>query len=586
MSPSPRRTSRNTLRRLARQARPYWLHLLLLLALSLLSMPLALLNPVPLKLVVDCVLGGRALPAVFQSVLPAGTGPHDFAAVAAIAGLVILLASVKQLADMGYGLLRTWVGERIVLGFRAALFRHVQRLSLAYHDSKGAADTAYRIQYDAPAIQWVMVDGLIPLVTATFTLVAMVSVLTRIDWVLAVIALGIAPVLAITSRFYGRRLKNQWREAKDLESAANSVVQEVLGAVRVVKVFSAEDREQQRFEQRAGKTLREKLRVTFLASRFALTVGLTMALGTALVLFVGTRHVQAGQISLGDLVLVMGYLAQLYAPLELLTRSAGSLQGSLASADRAFALLDENLEVVEKPNARRLVRAQGHVVFENVAFAYRADRSALNGVSFEVAAGSRVGIAGQTGAGKSTLVSLLLRLYDPTAGRILLDGVDLRDYALRDLRNQFAMVLQDPVLFSASIGDNIAYAQPGATRDQIIAAARAANVHEFISHLTEGYDTQVGERGFQLSGGERQRISLARAFLKNAPILILDEPTSSVDVKTEAVIVEGIERLMENRTTFMIAHRLSTLERCNVRLELEGGRLVRAPVTPATLGHP
>jgi ATP-binding cassette subfamily B protein len=277
----------------------------------------------------------------------------------------------------------------------------------------------------------------------------------------------------------------------------------------------------------------------------------------------------------------MSYLALLYTPLQTVSKSAASLQGSLVSAERAFALLDAAPEVVEKPDARPLVRARGDVAFENVSFAYNADRAALREISFQIAAGSRVGIAGTTGAGKSTLVSLLLRLYDPNGGRILLDGVDLRDFKLRDLRNQFAIVLQEPVLFSSNIAENIAYAKPEAADLEIIAAARAANAHDFISRLPQGYQTEVGERGVQLSGGERQRISLARAFLKDAAILILDEPTSSVDVKTEAVILEAMERLMQGRTTFMIAHRLSTLDICDVRLELEQGRVVSLTRAPA-----
>src|SRR5690606_438411 len=258
----------------------------------------------------------------------------------------------------------------------------------------------------------------------------------------------------------------------------------------------------------------EQLKVALISSRFAFIIGLTMASGTAVVLFLGVRHVQSGLLTVGDLVLVMSYLAMLYAPLETLTRSAGSLQGSLASADRAFEILDEEPDVAEKPQAKPLRRARGDIVFEGVGFAYRSDRPALHDISFAVRAGARVGIAGHTGAGKSTLISLLMRLYDPTSGRVLLDGVDLRDYVLRDLRNQFAIVLQEPVLFSGSIGENIAYARPEASRDEIAAAARAANAHDFITKLAEGFDTPVGERGHQLSGGERQRISLARAFLK------------------------------------------------------------------------
>jgi ATP-binding cassette subfamily B protein len=511
-----------------------------------------------------------------RAFLPAGAAADSAVAIGIFAGMMVAIALLKHLAEMGYALLRTWTAEKLVLNFRSTMFRHLQGLSLTYHDTKGAADSSHRIQYDAPAIQWIMVDALLPLTNAVIMLAAMAVILSGLDRQLALVALLVAPALVAASAVYSGRLKSHWREAKDLEGAAHSVVQEVLGAVRVVKAFSAEDREQARYENRAGRTLREQLKVALISSRFSLVIGLTMATGTALVLFLGARHVQDGTLTIGNLVLVMSYLAMLYAPLEALTRSAGSLQGSIASAERAFELLDEAPEVVERPHARRIARARGAIAFEDVAFAYREQRPALHGVTFSVAAGARVGIAGHTGAGKSTLISLLMRLYDPTQGRVILDGIDLRDYVLRDLRNQFAIVLQEPVLFSGSISDNIAYARPEASRDKIIAAARAANAHDFIAKLPEGYGTPVGERGHQLSGGERQRISLARAFLKDAPILILDEPTSSVDVKTEAGIIESLDRLMHGRTTFMIAHRLSTLASCEVRLELDGGRLISA----------
>ncbi len=543
------------------------------MALSLLAVPLALLTPVPFKLIVDSVLGSHELPGIVQRILPEGTERTSITAAGIVASLMIAIALLKQLFDMGFAVLRTWTAEKLVLGFRSVLFRHSQRLSLAYHDTKGTGEITYRIQYDAPAIQWIMVDALIPLATSVFTLASMMVVLTRIDWQLALIALLVAPALWLTSIFFTRRLKVHWREAKHHETSAYSVVSEVMGAVRVVKAFAAEDREQERFEVRARRGLREQLRVAVLNSRFALSIGLIMATGTACVLFLGTRHVQSGLITLGDLVLVMSYLPMLYTPLETLTRSTGSLQGSFVSAERAFELLDEEPEVKESANPRRIARTRGAVTFDTVNFSYRPDRPAITDVSFEIPPGAHVGIAGHTGAGKSTIISLLLRLYDPAAGRILLDGVDLRDLALKDLRNQFAIVLQDPVLFSATIGENIAYARPDAKQADIEAAARAANAHEFISRLERGYDTEVGERGLQLSGGERQRISLARAFLKDAPILILDEPTSSVDVKTESQIIEGLERLMKGRTSFMIAHRLSTLELCDVRLEINGGKL-------------
>ncbi|HLD50099.1 MAG TPA: ABC transporter ATP-binding protein, partial [bacterium] len=295
---------------------------------------------------------------------------------------------------------------------------------------------------------------------------------------------------------------------------------------------------------------------------------------TASVLYFGVRHVQEGKISLGQLLMIMSYLAQLYAPIRAISTKSADIQASLASAERALALLDRVPDVADRPHAAAIARSSGHITFSKVSFCYEPDRPVLNGISFDILPGSRVGIAGHTGAGKTTLMSLLTRFYDPTQGEILIDGIDLRDCKLADLRNQYAIVLQDAVLFSTSIAENIAYARPGASEKEIIAASKAAHAHEFISGFPQGYETKVGERGMKLSGGERQRISLARAFLKDAPILILDEPTSSIDVKTETLILDAMEKLMQGRTTFMIAHRLSTLEHCDVRLNLENGRLI------------
>jgi ATP-binding cassette subfamily B protein len=561
--------------RLLRIARPYWPHIGILLLVSLLSSPLALLTPLPLKIAVDSGIGSRPLPSFLDALLPEAATRSAGTVLVLAVGLAMAVALLTGLLELLGSVLSVYTGEKLVLGLRARLFCHAQRLSLLYHDSRGATDSAYRIQYDAQSIQWIMTDSIPSLATAVVTLVGMVYVTFRIDWQLALVAMTVSPFLFVSAWAYGRRLRPRWIKVKQLDSSALSVVQEVLGSLRVVQAFGQETREGERFVRRSGESVQNRIRVALIEGGFALLIGLITATGTAAVLFIGVHHVRSGLLTLGDLLLVIGYLALLYAPLNQLSKSKATLQGWLVSAERAFSLLDEKPDVIERPQAQALARASGAVAFNDVSFAYRENHPVLRNVSLEVDPGTRVGISGRTGAGKTTLMSLLTRFYDPTAGKVLLDGIDLRDYRITDLRNQFAIVLQEPVLFSTSIAENIAYARPGASQEEIVEAAKAANAHEFILGLPRGYESRVGERGMSLSGGERQRIALARAFLKDASILILDEPTSSVDTGTEAAIIEAMERLMCGRTTFMIAHRLSTLANCDVRLEIEDGCVVR-----------
>lgn len=574
-------------RRLFLEIRPYRLHIGAILLVTLLSPPLSLLIPLPLKIAVDSVIGSHPIPAFLQPVIPQaiiGSPGNMLTFVIVLMMVVALLGGLQRVAST---LLRTYTGEKLTLAFRNKLFRHVQRLSVSYHDTRGTTDSTYRIQYDAPAIQWMAVDGFIPFVSAGLTLAGMIYIIGLLDSQLAVVAIAVSPVLYLGARTFNSRLRNQWGDIMHLESSAFSVVQEALSALRVVKAFGQEEREQQRFVRHSSEGFSARVRAAWSEGAFDLLIGITTAAGTAAVLYLGMRHVQSGTLTLGELMMVMSYLAQLFGPLASLSEMTARAQRSLASAERAFALLDEAHDVVENKNGVPISRASGAVTLQDVCFAYNGEYPVLSDISFAIKPGTRVGIMGMTGGGKSTLVSLLTRFHDPTKGQILLDGVNLRDYKLADLRNQFGIVLQESILFSTSIGENIAYARPGALQHEIVDAAKAANAHEFITRLPDGYGTLVGERGMQLSGGQRQRIALARAFLKNAPILILDEPTSSIDIKTEREIIEVMERLSIGRTVFIIAHRLSTLKHCDLLLGIERGRVafIRSDVSKA-IGDP
>ena len=557
------------------ECRTCWPHLSGIALLSFLSLPLTLLYPLPLKIAVDNVLGSQPLPNWLHHgsfLSHAWTNMHRTALELAI--LVLLgIAVLVNLQGLASWWLQTYTGEKLVWDFRARLLNHVQRLPLGFHDHYGATDSVYRIQHDAPSIQYVTIQGIVPLLTAFFTLAGMIIVTAKMDAELALVALLISPVLFLLSLGCSRIVRKRSQTIKGLDSSALSVIQEVIGSIRVIKAFGQEEREHARFVRRSGERMSHQVQLSLQQAAFNVLIGLTVAGGTAAALYIGVRHVRAGALTVGSLLMIMAYVAQVYQPLQTLSTKATDLQAWLVSLDRAFMLLDEEPEISEEEGALTLTRATGKFEFRGVSFWYEGSPRGLDGISFRIPAGTRVGIVGATGAGKTTLLNLLMRFYDPSEGTVLLDDIGIQKYRIADLRRQFGVVLQEPVLFTASIAENIAYGKPDASDDEIIAAAKAAASHEFISELPEGYDTQVGERGSRLSGGERQRISLARAFLRDSPILILDEPTSSVDVHTEAAIMEATERLMAGRTTFMIAHRLNTLKSCDLILVLDQGRL-------------
>jgi ATP-binding cassette subfamily B protein len=567
-------TDPELLKRLAAEAKPYRWQIAGVFLIEALATPIALLMPIPLAVAVDSVLESRPVPGFLDLILPEFASRSDTGLLVFVALLQLAVVLISQLQVMASYVLATHSGQSMTVGFRTRLFAHAQKLSFAFHDSKGTVDSIYRIQYDTPSLQNVTIDGFIPFVSSGITIVAMIYVTAVLSWQLALVALVVCPLLFKLSRLYNARVRSRYAHLKNLESGAMGVVQEVLTSLRVVKAFGREDSERIRFAKHSADGVRVRTRLSFAEGFFGLLVNLITAAGAASVLYLGVRFVQSGTLTKGQLLVVIAYLSQLYSPLQTISSKVAALQSSFASAQRAFELLDEAPEVVNRPGARSLDRASGTIEFRNVSFSYDEVHEVLHDLSFVITSGTRLGIAGRTGAGKTTLVSLLPRFYDPTEGEILLDGVNLREYSVADLRDQFAIVLQEPILFSSTIAENIAYAMVGASLDQIIEAAHAANAHDFITALPDGYNTLVGERGMRLSGGERQRISLARAFLKDAPILILDEPTSSVDIKTESSIMEAMDRLMLGRTTFMIAHRLGTLDYCESVIELEEGRIV------------
>lgn len=566
-------------RRILAQIRAFAKPLGAIFALEMLSTPLSLLAPIAVKIAIDSVVGFKPLPKYLRTIVPASVVHSPAKLLLVVCALQVFIVLLIQLHTFGTYMLKLRFGDRMVLSFRQKLFQHLQHLPLNYHDTRGTADSVFRIQDDAPALKSITIDGAIFLASDVLKLLAMISVTLLIDWRLALVALSVAPLLAGYAWIYQKRVGGRYKVIKQMESAALRVAQEVLSAMRVVKAFGRERNEEERFVARAMETNSARARLGIADGTFGLAINLTIAIGMALVLYVGIHNVLSGLLTLGSLLMVITYLVQLYAPLQNITYHVASLQASEASVDRALDVLAEKREGSgECAVHNRSKRVAGDIEFRNVVFAYDPQRPILRNLSLTIPAGTRVGLVGRTGSGKTSFINMLVRFYEPTSGEILLDGVDLRDYSLDVLRSQFALVLQEPVLFSTTIAKNIAYGNPTATPRQIVQAAIAANAHDFIMSLPNRYETEVGERGSMLSGGERQRVSLARAFLKDAPILILDEPTSALDRETEAEILQTMRRLMQGRTCFFITHRLKALSNCDLLLKVRNGRVVELPV--------
>jgi ATP-binding cassette, subfamily B, bacterial len=537
-----------------------------------------LLKPWPLQVVIDDVLGGRPFRITGFSSSPGGLLLLACAAIVVVhfgAGALTLLHNYTAIR----------IGQNMVNDLRGSLYAHLQRSSLAFHGRQRVGDLLYRITADSFAVQTMIMNGALPIMSGLVLLAGMLIVLFPLDPVLTMLALTVVPPLFALISQFNHKIVDVATEVRTTESRVYSLVQWSMSAIKLVQAFTKEEEEHRRFMGASRESLRATLRLYSWQTLYSGAVNLVIAGGTALVVFAGARAVISGTLSVGQLIVFVSYLAQLYAPINQITQSWGLIAGARAGARRIFEILDTESDLKDGIKDFPPEGAHGEVTWSRVSFRYRPDTPVLSDIDLRVPTGAKTAIVGPTGAGKSTLLGLLPRFYDPIAGSVMIDGVDVREYTLRSLRNQIAMVLQPPLLFPLSARDNIAYGRPGAEDRAIEQAARAARIHDVITSLPEGYDTVLGEAGASLSEGEKQRITIARALLRDAPILILDEPSSALDVTTEALVMAGIERLMEGRTTFLIAHRLSTVRRCDSIVVLKGGGIVEQGTLPELMSR-
>ncbi len=533
-----------------------------------------LLVPVPLKVVLDNVLRRKPPTGWLNKlVLSAGAGDKMTAVhVAAVA--VLLIALFGAVCTYAEKLLTTQVGQWVMHDLRQRIYFHVQRLSLAYHDHKSTGDLVSTVTSDIDSVQTFISSNLLDALISVVTLVGMIAVMLYINWRFTAIALSIAPLLAIVVFRYTRLIRKAAREVRKKEGEIASVIQEVLTSMRVVKAFAREDYEMRRLEEESLENVEIALRARGIKARLSPLVAVIVAIGTALVLWFGARLVIAGELSAGSLVLFIWYLGKMYKPMQDLSKMTDAYSKAAVGYERILAVLNTDGEVRDLPGARKVSRLRGDIEFEHVTFGYDRAQPILDDLSFKIEAGQLAAFVGPTGAGKTTIISLISRFYDPFSGAVKIDGADLRSYQQRSLRGQISVVLQETVLFHGTVWQNIAYGKPNATRAEILHAAEMANASEFIEKMPQGYNSLVGERGVTLSGGQRQRIAIARAVIRKTPILILDEPSSGLDSESEKLIFEALDRLMKGKTSIVIAHRLSTVRAADVIFVIRDGRIV------------
>src|SRR6266404_1808134 len=574
-------------RRVFRYYRPFLPQTVAGLILSLIGVGLNLLKPWPFKMIVDNVI-----PKIDNAYFV--IEPRDRAILLLCLALVVIqfLWGVINWAT-NYILVK--VGLQALLKLRTDLYAHLQRLSLKFHDTRRSSDSSFRVAYDSQSIQTIYNKGFTGIFGSVVTLIGTFAIMVRLDWQLTLLSLAIVPLIIIAIYFFAHRIRRESTFIQEQESAVLAQAQEGLSSIRMVHAFGREQFEVMQFHQQAQQSLQASLRLTLTNVNSALVISTLMVFGTAAMYYVGTLHVLAGTLTLGTLLVFSAYLLMLYQPLESITYTAWAMEGATAGARRCFEVLDREDDVADSPNAVAIESAKGAIGFQNVSFGYALatasppgggqGRLVLHDVDLRIEPNQMIAVVGGTGAGKSTLLSLVPRFYDPSSGSVALDGRNVREIKKKSLRAQIGIVLQDTLLFSTTIRENIAYGRPDATDDEIMDAAKRAQADEFIRQLPNGYANTVGERGGQLSVGQRQRIGIARAFLKNAPVLLLDEPTSALDPTTEAAIMETIKELMRGRTTLIATHRLATIHDVDRIVVVERGQIVEQGRGPELLAR-
>lgn len=552
-----------------------WLALLAMLAMAM-QTAMDLLVPWPLKIIFDNVLIAHPLPAQLDRIvrdLGFGASLTHQGLLNVMVASMLVIALIDALFTFVGGLLTASIGQRVLYQLRVEVFDHIQRLSISFHKNSRVGDLSARLTSDIQTIQDLVSSGLNSLITNSLSVIGVLTIVTMVDWRFAVLMLGATPLMFFVAGTYRKRIRQASRQFRNMEGQIGATVQEKIGAIQVVQAFANEDDEARQFARQTRMSLDAGLTVSRLQAELSPLVDLVGVIGLATITWLGAQEVIAGRITLGYLLLFTTYLRSILAPVRQLAKLSNQFSKADASAERVQEVMDIQPDVQDLPGARPAPRLRGEVAFRGVYFGYTKDTLVLQDIWARVEPGMTVALVGPTGSGKSTLIGLIPRFHDPESGQVLLDGIDVRRFTLSSLRDQISLVLQEPVLFNATIRDNIAYGRAGVSDVAVLRAARAANVEEFVRRLPDGYGTVLGERGGTLSGGQRQRIAIARAIVRDAPILLLDEPTSGLDTESEAMVMDALRHLMEGRTTFVIAHRLTTIERADLILVLKQGQI-------------